>query len=382
VPDRDPRIGARAYLFPPRGSVLAAVGERPGSSVREIAERLGLPQRRVRHHLEALLADGLIEVDAGASGARRYSGGVTVFEDTDLLDPTVRAAIVRDTFRLLLRDIATSRAAGVYGTRLDDHSIRIYGEVDAEGLAELGEMHHRVYRRISAAMESGRRRVRAGGEEGTEIVSAIFFFEAPIWGEVAPTTPPVRRGAPVDPAALLEAQSNPVRSRVLSALAERPGVSIRELALRVEETPRRVRHHVEALAAAGLARVTGEALRAGVVERRHGAGSLLVVDVGPFDLAARRAMAESVVQLLIPDIATAEAAGTFGRHDEEVEARFYGVVDERCLAELAEICRRAYPEFQGVVDEATRRVCARGGRGVEVVSALFLFEAPVWAGIG
>jgi DNA-binding transcriptional ArsR family regulator len=398
VSDRDLRKLAEAYRRPPRGQILSALSERPGATVRELAERLGQPPRRVRHHIEVMAEAGLIEVAADGSGARRYRADVVAFEQPDRFGIETSAAIVREIVRLLHRDISASIAAGTFGTRTDDHTVRMYGEVDDACFEELAAIHWLIYREMGAAVEAGKKRVAASRAAGTEIVSALFFFESPLWGEIGSPRPAEdppaaleqREGAdgpedirlvpatPLDPEGIAAVHADPVRFRVLQAMAERPGVSIRQISERVGEPPRRVRHQVEALLACGLATITAEKLRAGVIERRYGAPSLLIEETAPLGRETEASLARAVVLLLLGDVATAEAAGTLSRHRDDVEVRFYGEVDEACLEDLAFIHRRAHFRIQATIETGRERLRVNGGEGIEIVSAHFLFEAPVW----
>jgi predicted ArsR family transcriptional regulator len=72
-----------------------------------------------------------------------------------------------------------------------------------------------------------------------------------------------------DRAVLVEALTHPVRSKVVIAPAERPDVTIRQIAERLREPPRRIRHHVDALVSAGVIEVSAETRRRNVIERRY-----------------------------------------------------------------------------------------------------------------
>jgi DNA-binding transcriptional ArsR family regulator len=175
--------------------------------------------------------------------------------------------------------------------------------------------------------------------------------------------------------------AHPVRGRVLTALAERPDVTIRRVAERLGEPPRRVRHQVEALVEAGLAEITGEAKRRGVVERRYGAHPELSVDDEAFDplsVEVRSRAAIQVIKILLADISVAANAGTLGRGRDRWEVRFYGEVDDLCLRELAEIYHRTFEEIGRTIKEGRKRVWESGEGGTEIVSALFFFEVPLW----
>lgn len=179
--------------------------------------------------------------------------------------------------------------------------------------------------------------------------------------------------------ALKKAISHPVKNKVIAALAERPDVTIRQMAERLGEPPRRIRHQVEALVAKGLVEVTGEERRRGVIERRYAlVGTLDFEDTEWLTPEVRVRFAKEIVKLLLADIGVAAAAGTFGVHPDRAEVRFYGEVDDACLAELAELHMKAYREINEAITAGRERVWESGAPGTEVVSGLFFFESPLW----
>lgn len=179
--------------------------------------------------------------------------------------------------------------------------------------------------------------------------------------------------------ALAEAMSHPIQGRIMSVLYERPDISIRRIADRLGESPRRIRHQVEALLSTGLVDTTGEEHRRGVVERRYSTvGPNEITDPQGLSTEQQVRMASRIVKLLLDDVAVAARAGTFGRHADRCEARFYGEVDEAGQVELAAIHLRAYREVGAALEAARDRVRESGEPGTEVVSGLFFFEAPLW----
>lgn len=183
---------------------------------------------------------------------------------------------------------------------------------------------------------------------------------------------------PPDPQAYAEAVAHPLRGRILAALAERPDTTIRRLAERLEEPPRRVRHHLKALLDRSLVEVTGEETYRGVIQRRYGRAWMGIDDVSPLSTELRVALAKAAVRLMLADMRAAAAGGVLCTRPDELQVRMYGEVDDTCLEELAEIHWRAYREIRQTVAEGSKRVRESGEPGTEVVSALLHFEAPVW----
>jgi DNA-binding transcriptional ArsR family regulator len=176
-----------AIEHPLKARLLTALAERPGVTIRQMAERLGEPPRRVRHQLGTLVEAGLVEVTAEESRRgvveRRYASRVEVnFPSTDVISPELRLRFSQEVVRMLLGDIGVASSQGTFATAPDRFECRFYGEVDERCLEELVEIHERVYREIGEVVSAGRDRVRESGEPGTEIVSALLLFDAALWG--------------------------------------------------------------------------------------------------------------------------------------------------------------------------------------------------------
>jgi DNA-binding transcriptional ArsR family regulator len=398
TPGADARMAgsAEAYLDPVRAKVMAALTERPeGASVAQLAARTGQASRLVRRHVDFLLAHGLAEVVGGGGGptgrARLFRAEAIIYDRPDLLGDDVLAALARATVLLLLGDVSKAAGVGSYAARDDDWSTRIYGEVDERCLEELSRLHLGVCAEIGDAIEAGRGRQTRAGCPPVELVAGVLLFRSPLWAEALggerrggdgpPHLPEAPSPLSVERAGtLVAALAHPLRGRLLAALVDRPGVTIRQLSVRLGTPPRRVRHALEALLDSGLAEISAEVLRPGVIERRYGARPWLVEEGTPTTPATRAALCRAVALHLKEDLARSAEAGTLGAWDGECQFRWYAEVDERCRLEIAEIHRRAFPRILSTIEEGRRRVAEGAGPGTEVVSALFLFEAPLWRG--
>jgi DNA-binding transcriptional ArsR family regulator len=182
-----------ALQHPLKAKVLTALAERPDVTIRQVAERLKESPRRVRHQINALLDVGLVEVSAEVRRRgvieRRYSSRVAMdFPGEDVMSPALRLRYSKEVVRMLMADVGAATAAGTFASGPDRYECRFYGEVDDQCLEELGEIHERVYREIAETFTAGRERVWESGEAGTEVVSALLFFDAALWGQ--PTKEP------------------------------------------------------------------------------------------------------------------------------------------------------------------------------------------------
>jgi DNA-binding transcriptional ArsR family regulator len=179
---------------------------------------------------------------------------------------------------------------------------------------------------------------------------------------------------------MVEAMSHPLRSKLLFAVADKAGVTIRQIAGRLGESPRRVRHHLEALVEDGLIEVQDEVERRNTRERRYRVVHRPVIDgdaTEALPVERRQEVALAVLTFMLSDARVAVANGTFGRHDGHCEVRFWTEVDEEGWDELASIHLKAFKEIGSCIAKIEERL-AGGEASIPVSSALFLFEAPAW----
>jgi DNA-binding transcriptional ArsR family regulator len=175
--------------------------------------------------------------------------------------------------------------------------------------------------------------------------------------------------------ALEQALSHPLKAQILTVLGERPGSTIREVAERLRESERRVRHQMEKLADANLIEVSAERSRRGVIVRRY-ANRLPTLFTGT-DEKARLNYALTVVKLLLADVMVAAAERTFADpHDFVV--RDFGEVDDACVEEVIAIYERAFPEVEKAMKAGRERFRKSGGKRTQLVIGLLLFKAPLW----
>ncbi len=179
---------------------------------------------------------------------------------------------------------------------------------------------------------------------------------------------------------IVETMSHPLRNRVFAAILERPGATVGQVASRLSESPRRVRHQVERLTEAGLIAVECTTTRRNAREKHYRAlHRLLVTDLSEEDFSdeQRRNVALSVLRLLVEDFGLAVADSSFARRAGHAEIRVPGVVDREGWDELGEITARALEEVEAAMSRSRERLQAGGGEEIEVVSALLLLELPL-----
>jgi DNA-binding transcriptional ArsR family regulator len=182
--------------------------------------------------------------------------------------------------------------------------------------------------------------------------------------------------------ALLKALRHPVRRRMLFVLGEMPGVTVRQVSRRLNEPPRRIRHHLNWLIDAGLVVVNAERPRRGTIERTYRS-----VDIPPswpggwpghLDPAETKMMLLDILRSVFDNVTAAVAAGTFEHREGWCAVRAWRLVDEQGWKELARIHEDAVLDVISVVERSTDRLSRTGDAPIPIVSALFLFEALPW----
>jgi DNA-binding transcriptional ArsR family regulator len=180
---------------------------------------------------------------------------------------------------------------------------------------------------------------------------------------------------------LADVMAHPVRNKVLYALIEKPGVTIRQMAERISEPPRRVRYHLEKMVKEGLVMVDEESIRPKTIERRYRATCIPVIESDEMvliDPDQRRKIALEVLKAVFADARAAITAGTFGIHEGHVEIRWPAEVDRQGWEELTEIHDKAFRDIGYAIARVQARIAAGGEPVMATTSALFLFEVPRW----
>jgi DNA-binding transcriptional ArsR family regulator len=167
-------------------------------------------------------------------------------------------------------------------------------------------------------------------------------------------------------AAMVKAMLHPLRGRILTAICERPQLTVRQLSARIDEPPRRIRRQLQALIDSGLVMVDHETSRRNARER-HYRSAVRRISIGDEDLATvedGRAAATTVLRVLVDDIRGAIGDLTFGTHEGHAEVRIPGWVDERGWNELAALFWRAMEEIEATMVESARRLRDGDGPGI------------------
>jgi len=174
---------------------------------------------------------------------------------------------------------------------------------------------------------------------------------------------------------------DPLRSRLLFAISDHgaKGISVKELAERLNESSRRVRYHVDALAAQRLIAIAHEKPRRGVVERYYRTERKPMISADEMNLIDEehsRRISMQILKAILADASTAAAAGTFGTRPDEATVRLRGDVDRQGWKELYATQTWALGKLEAILEKAEERLKDSEESPVAAVSALLLFETP------
>ena len=190
--------------------------------------------------------------------------------------------------------------------------------------------------------------------------------------EVKPAPPELR-------AALIEVMTAPRRLRVLMAVSERPGVTLKQIASRIGESPRSVRYQLKRLSDAGLVIVDAVTPRRNVRELHYRATVQVILEedgkVWP-EVDGKKVM-ETSMSLMFADYRRALSGDTFGR-DGHAVVRIPGEVDDRGWQELSRIALETMRNVEEVMKASVARLRANGEVGTEAMFHTMFFETLPW----
>jgi DNA-binding transcriptional ArsR family regulator len=173
--------------------------------------------------------------------------------------------------------------------------------------------------------------------------------------------------------------AHPLRGRVLAAVADPAGKTVREIADMIGESRRRVRYHVDALLHQGLLGIAEKRKRRGAVEICYRAERLPALSTSQWltiPAAQSRKVSLQILRLTMADAATAVAAGTFGIEPGHFEVRIARELDAQGLEELRDVFDVTLDKMQPVLAAGAKRVAASDEPPRNVVAALLIFELP------
>lgn len=183
-PKPDRRLVA-AMSHSVRSRVLAALAHAPPASAADLAKKLDLPPRAVRHHLSELHRAGLIEVaeeKARRGVAERFYRRIAIpviDEEFESLSQLERRRINLQTLKLSYADASMALSSGTMTARPDACLILVWSDVDEQGWRDLVEIHRRAYEEVERVKAESAERLRSGEDEPIRASSTLMCFELP-----------------------------------------------------------------------------------------------------------------------------------------------------------------------------------------------------------
>ena len=378
---------AEVIGHPVRYRVTTALEEESDLTVRQIAERIGEPARRVTYQLRLLRESGLVEI----SGRRQRRGAieyrfsmvrrlVLADREYDALHASVRARAASEVFRLIAADVDAAARQGTFGTRRGHAEIRCFGEVDRRGWEALASIHRRHLREAEQILEEAGKRIAKRGESGIAVTVGVLLFEGP--DRPVGTTRHASRsglGFASPPAGLA---GDPTSFRLATLISERPGLTVRQIVDLTGEPARRVRYHLDQLRKADRIEVSDQQARRGAIEHHYSVTYPVILtdeDLDSIDDPLQARIAMSVFLAVAADVLAATRERTFGLRPGHAQVRSVGEVDGTGWEDLSRMSHRYLAEVQRVLDEAGERGSTGAEDWISATAALFLFEVPARA---
>jgi DNA-binding transcriptional ArsR family regulator len=176
----------KALGHPLRAKLLFTLNDHPGKSAQEIAEKMGEPVRKVRHHLSELRKAGLIEAAEQKSRrgvAEQFYRVATapMVEDAEFakLSSTEKLRIITQALKRCYEVATQALIAGTFYARTDTGLVTVQAALDSQGWREFVEAHRRAFAEVERVKAESSERLRGGNEEPIGAASTLMWFEMP-----------------------------------------------------------------------------------------------------------------------------------------------------------------------------------------------------------
>ncbi|MDX6634898.1 MAG: hypothetical protein QOF06_1101 [Solirubrobacterales bacterium] len=165
-----------------RGQVLYMVNrfERP-VGVEEISRELEVTSSAVAAHLEALVAEGVVEPVPGENGETLYWIHMPRFGETEweAMSQPERERISQHIGYLVLEDVTQSVRSKAFDRRPERFLARIAGRLDDQGMLELRDVYEEALNASLEVQARSEERLRERGEAGFPFRGVQTTFEMP-----------------------------------------------------------------------------------------------------------------------------------------------------------------------------------------------------------
>ena len=176
---------------------------------------------------------------------------------------------------------------------------------------------------------------------------------------------------------LVKALNHPVRVKALTILTERTA-SPKEISEQIEAPLSNVSYHVRVLDELGLIEIREEENVRGSVAHFYKAVERPLIDNPDWeklDTNVRSAFSGYVIETLMSDAAKSLAAGTFDQREDRHLSRTPLLLDLKAWRKVSAIQAKALDAILKEQAAAEVRLSSSGGRGIEAIVGLMLFEA-------
>lgn len=183
--------------------------------------------------------------------------------------------------------------------------------------------------------------------------------------------------SPAEIGKVAKAMAHPIRGKLYIAVAERPGLSARELAERTEEPVEKVRYHLRILSADRLIGIKDEAKRRGVSERYYHVLREPIIkpeEDAVLSQKERQTVTLGIIRWIFGDAMRAMSSQTLFVRPDRVVARIGREVDLQGWEELSRIHLRASEEARQAAERSGARLERGSGEAIPIASAILLFE--------
>ncbi len=180
---------------------------------------------------------------------------------------------------------------------------------------------------------------------------------------------------------LIKAVAHPLRSEILTILAERTA-SPAEMAKELDVEVGNVSYHVSRLVKLGCAELVAEKPVRGVIEHFYRAISRPLVDVEEWERmppAVASHFAGQAVQRILDDFTRAATAGLLAPQEDLHLSRTPLLLDEEGRREALELHAQALGEILEIQARSSERMAVSGEAGTAVSSSQACFDVPAGA---
>lgn len=194
---------------------------------------------------------------------------------------------------------------------------------------------------------------------------------------------------------LTAVMAEPIRCKIFLATADptffvaskasngSAGISVRQIAERVQESRRRVKYYLELLCRQGLVEVVEEKKGRGVVEHYYRATRIPMLSNEEMERLPIRRQQKIILEVLREIFADATAAlesGAYVRRPGCAAIRLHADVDEQGWAELGVLHEKTTHDALEIIAKAQERLRGTDEKPVRIGGALLVFEAATRKG--